>query len=297
MYPDVFIDRPNAYVVNFITLPSEIYGNDERNHLPVWVVIATPDSVQMFVEWDLKSRSWKEYARPLDLAGCASLYPSRSTSYLDLQADAFTVSDGDTSCLYTTANITSDGPRNFVLGQRINSTDLKSNPVDVNGANTERNLGEGNDTDLVNNPIGVTMNANLVMVWNGTTLRVIDYKTKEKADVRLPGNCSDGLQSVHRSGRSTRYRFEYDPFEVPRVALECRKNSSIFVYVFTINSRTIALDELFMQQPFASLELLPAPTTEVVKALTFSDSLCSHWLSLPIAPQECAYTMELDIRQ
>ena len=256
MFPGMFIDRLNSNHVNFITLPSEMYGNDERSHLPVWVVITTPDSVKIFVEWDLKSRSWKEYARPLDLAGCAGLYLSRSTPYLDLQTDAFTVSDGDTSCLYT-ANITSDGPRNFVLGQRINGTDLQSNPADVNA------------TDLVNNPIGVTMNANLVMFWNRTSLRVIDYKTEEKADVRLPENRSDGLQFVHLSGQSTRYRFEYDPFEIPRVALECRKNLSIFVYVFTINSTTIALDELFMQQPFASLEL----PTEVVKALTFSDSL------------------------
>ena len=127
---------------------------------------------------------------------------------MDLQTDAFTVSDGDTSCLYT-ANITSDGPRNFVLGQRINGTDLQSNPADVNA------------TDLVNNPIGVSMNANLVMFWNRTSLRVIDYKTEEREDVRLPENCSDGLRSVHLSGRSTRYRYEDDPYQVPRVALEC----------------------------------------------------------------------------
>jgi hypothetical protein len=291
IFPPLYIvvgaDGPNSDLVNFITLPSEIRaGNDERSHLPVWVVFTTPGFPTRFVEWDLQSRSWKEYAAPLDLAGCYNLNHCRFTSYLHLQIDAFTVSDGETSCLYT-ANINSDGLRNFTLDQRINGTDLKSKPADGNGANLERNLGEGNDTDLTNNPIGVTMNANLVMFWNRTTLRVIDYnKTEVKADVRLPENCSDGLQSVHLSGRSTRYRYEY-PYEIPRVALECRKNSSIFVHVFAINS-TIASDE-FMQQPFASLELLPVSTTEVFKSLAFSDSLLTLAFSTDSATRVLVY--------
>jgi hypothetical protein len=180
----------------------------------------------------------------------------RFTSYLDLdlQAANYTVSDGETSCLYT-ATITTDGQRNFTLHRIINGTNLESNLVDGNNQN------------------GVTMNERLMMVWNSNSLRVIDYTTEKWADVSLPGTCSDGLRSVHLSGRSTRYRYEDDPNEVPRVALECHKESSIYVYVFTINS-TITPDELtFTNQPLASLEPLPVPTGEVFKSLAFSDSL------------------------
>ena len=252
VFPDVWqiffdVDHPNAHLLTFITLPSELYSNDERSHAPVWVVFTSIDQITMFVEWDLQSRSWKEYALPLDLAGCVGLNTSRSTSYLDLQAANYTVSDGVTSCLYA-ATIIADRQRNFTLRRIINGTDSEGS-----------------------NQIGVTMNEHLIMVWNSNSLRVIDYTTEEKADVRLPENCSHGLRSIHLSGRSTRYRFEYPYEEVPRVALECRKNSSIFVYVFTINPR-IASDE-FTKQPFASLEPLPVPTTEVFRSLAFSDSL------------------------
>ena len=281
MFPDVWqilfdVDHPNSHLLNFITLPSELYGNDERrSQLPVWVVFTSIDSHTMFVAWDLQSRSWKEYALPLDLAGCVGLYTSRSTSYLDLQATNYTVSDGETSCLYT-ATITIDGQRNFTLRHIINGTSLESNLciVDVNGTDSEGNPGV-NYTDTTNNQTGVAMNERLILVWNTNSLRVIDYKTEERKDVRLPENCSDGLRSVHLSGRSTRYRYEDDPYQVPRVALECgTKESSIFVYVFTINSE-FAPDESTKQLfvPFASLEPLPVPTREVFKSLAFSDSL------------------------
>jgi hypothetical protein len=246
-------DPPNARLLNFITLPSELYGNDERSHVPVWVVFISIEKITMFVEWDLQSRSWKEYALPVDLAGCVGLNISRSTSYLDLQAERYTVSDGETSCLYT--NMTADEQRNFTLHRRINGTSLESNLVDVN------------------NQTGVTMNECLIMVWNTTSVRVIDYTTQDWdwADVTLPKKCTDDLRSVHLSGRSTRYRYEDDPNQVSRVALECHKNSSIYVYVFTINSE-FAPDE-FTKQPFASLEPLPVPTGEGFESLAFSDSL------------------------
>ena len=193
---------------------------------------------------------------------------------MDLQASNYTVSDGETSCLYT-ANITTDGQRNFTLRvRRI-----------INGTDSEGNLGGVNYTDLRNNQIGVTMNEHLIMVWKRNSLRVIDYTTEK--NVILPENCIDGLRSIHLSGRSTRYRSKYLDLDVPRVALECRKNSSIFVYVFTINSR-IASDK-FMQQPFASLELLPVPTIEVVKSLTFSDSLLALAFSTNSATRVLVY--------
>ena len=48
-------DGHNSDLVNFITLPSVMYGNGERSHLPVWVVFTTPDVpvYTRFVEWDL----------------------------------------------------------------------------------------------------------------------------------------------------------------------------------------------------------------------------------------------------
>jgi len=262
MFPDVRqilfdVDHANARFLDFITLPSELYSAVERSHVPVWVVFTSIDKITIFVEWDLQSRSWKEYAPPLDPIGCVGLNIHRSTSYLDLQAANYFLSDGETSCLYT--DITADGQRNFTLHRIINDSSLESNLVDVS------------------NQTGVTMNERLIMVWNTTSVRVIDYTTQDWdwADVMLPGNCTDDLRSVYLSGRSTRYRYEDDPYhQGSRVALECgTKESSIFVYVFTINS-TITPDELtFTNPPFASLEPLPVPLGEVFKSLTFSDYL------------------------
>ena len=166
-----------------------------------------------------------------------------------------------TSYLYT-ATITTDGQRDFTLLRSL---------VDVGVDVDEPSFG----LRCIDRRSSVTMNERLIMVWNTARLRIIDFTTEETADVSLPDNCSDGLRTVHLSGRSTRYRYEDYPYhQGPRVVLECgtSKESSIYVYVFTITPD----EPTFTNQPLASLEPLPVPTGEVFKSLAFSNCLSAR---------------------
>ena len=60
IFPDKSMDynaerTKSILLVDFVTLPSELYGNDERSHVPVWVVFTRMNvqaQVTMFFEWD-----------------------------------------------------------------------------------------------------------------------------------------------------------------------------------------------------------------------------------------------------